>query len=95
MPEVSSCRRKTQIVRLVAFGFAHTSYLSPISPIYLWRKTAMWRNFRFLNVTDAEESEVSPQVEQFQIYPHNRGGEILNFSTYDMCVMCKIDALLL
>ena len=55
----------------------------------------MWRNFRFLNVTDVEESEVSPQVEQFQIYPHNRSGEILNFSTYDMCVMCKIDALLL
>ena len=55
-------------------------------------KSVMWRNFRFLNMTDVEKFEVSPQVEQFQIYPH---GEILNFSTYGMCVMCKIDAVLL
>ena len=60
----------------------------------------MWRNFRFLNVTDVEKSEVSPHVEQFQIYPHDRGGEFLNFSIYGMCVMwrmypCKIDAVLL
>ena len=58
-------------------------------------KSVMWRNFRFLNVTNVEKSEVSPQVEQIQIYPHDRGGEILNFSTYGMCVMCKIDAVLL
>ena len=58
-------------------------------------KSVMWRNFRFLNVTNVEKSEVSPQVEQFQIYPHDRGGEILNFSTYGMCVMRKIDAVLL
>ena len=58
-------------------------------------KFAMWRYFRFLNVTDMEKSEVSPHVEQFQIYPHDRGGEILNFSTYGMCVMSKIDAVLL
>ena len=58
-------------------------------------KSVMWRNFRFLNVTNVEKSEVSPQVEQFQIYPHDRGGEILNFSTYGMCVMSKIDAVLL
>ena len=51
----------------------------------------MWRNFRFLNVTNVEKSEVSPQVEQLQIYPHDRGGEILNFSTYGMCVICKVD----
>ena len=58
-------------------------------------KSVMWRNFRFLNMTDVEKFEVSPQVEQFQIYPHDRGGEILNFSTYGMCVMSKIDAVLL
>ena len=55
----------------------------------------MWRNFRFLNVTGVEKSEVSLHVEHFQIDPHDRGGEILNFSKYGMCVMSKIDAVLL
>ena len=54
-----------------------------------------------------EKSEVSPHVEQFQIYRLDRGGEIYYFSTY-MCVInftyvdtfstydiCKIDAVLM
>ena len=62
----------------------------------------MWRNFRFLNMTDVEKSEVSPHVEHFQMYPHDRGVEISNLSTYVMCVMwrmsphkCKIYSVLL
>ena len=57
---------------------------------YLETKSVMWRNFRFLNMTDVEKSEVSPHVEHFQIYPHDRGVEISNLSTYVMCVMWRM-----
>ena len=39
-------------------------------------KFVMWRNFRFLNVTDMEKSEVSPHMEKFPISPHHRCGQI-------------------
>ena len=38
-------------------------------------------------MTDMEISKISPHVEQFQISPHNRCGEISNFSTFGMCQM--------
>ena len=41
----------------------HTWYLSWISRIYPWRKIVMWRNFRFLCMTDVEKSKFSPYVE--------------------------------
>ena len=41
-------------------------------------------------MTDVEKSEVSPHVEHFQIYPHDRGVEISNLSTYVMCVMWRM-----
>ena len=28
----------------------------------------MWRNFRFQYMTDVEKSEISPRVEEFQIF---------------------------
>ena len=28
----------------------------------------MWRNFRFIHMTDVEKSEISPRVEEFQIF---------------------------
>ena len=61
-------------------------YLIFVTNISVENKSVMWRNFRFLNVTD----EVSPHVEQFQIYPHDRGGEIFNFSSYGICLMWRI-----
>ena len=39
----------------------------------------MWRNFKFLNVTDVEESQVSSHVAKFQIVytrESNFGGEL-------------------
>ena len=30
-------------------------------------KSVMWRNFRFLNVTNVEKSEVSPHVKQYEV----------------------------
>ena len=38
-------------------------------------KFVMWRNFRFLNVTDVDKSEVSPHAEQFQISLHDKGNQ--------------------
>ena len=32
------------------------------------KKSVMWRNFKFLYMTDVEKSEISPHVEEFQIY---------------------------
>ena len=31
-------------------------------------KLVMWRNFRFQYMTDVEKSEISPRVEEFQIF---------------------------
>ena len=43
--------------------------MSPISPIYRWRKKfIMWRNFKFKYMTDVEISEISPHVEEFYIF---------------------------
>ena len=43
-----------------------TSYLSHISHIWdMWRKIVMWRNFRFLCITDVWKSEISLHVKNF------------------------------
>ena len=39
-------------------------------------KCVMWRNLRFICMTDVEKSDISPHVEQFHISPHGRCGEI-------------------
>ena len=39
-------------------------------------------NFTFLHMTDVEKSEISPHVEWFQIYSHDRCGEIYNLLHY-------------
>ena len=57
---------------------AHTSYLSPIPPIYIYiyiggEKSVMWRNFRIQYMTDVEKSKISPHVEEFE-----------NFNTRDV-----------
>ena len=40
------------------------------------KKIIMWRNFRFLCMTNVEISEIFPHGGQFQISPHDRCGEI-------------------
>ena len=50
----------------------------------------MWRNFKFICMTDVEKSDISTHVELFQISPHERSGEIWNFSTSGMCMMWRM-----
>ena len=71
------------ISRGIVLGiFWGSPYLIFVTNISVENKSVMWRNFRFLNMTDVEKSEVSPHVEHFQIYLHDRGVEISNLSTY-------------
>ena len=60
-------------LRLLKIGpriLYHTSYLSPMSPIYRWRKNRscgeISRFFKYM--TDVEKFEISPHVEEFQIF---------------------------
>ena len=50
----------------------------------------MWRNFRFQYKTDVEKSEISPHVEEFQIFHTTDVGKseillIWRNSTHDRC----------
>ena len=56
-----------KLLKRELFSRCHTSYLSPIPPIYLWRKICYMEKIQISNVTDVEKSEVSPHVEKFQI----------------------------
>ena len=52
-------------------------------------KSVMWRNFKFLYLTDVEITEISPHVESFESSPHDICGAIWNILHYQQ-IMCTI-----
>ena len=76
-------QRQGQKYERETFTHPHTSYLSPISPIYSWwKKLVMWRNFRFQYTTDVEKSEILLDLVEFQNSTHDRCEEIWNLSCF-------------
>ena len=67
-----------------------SSYLSRIPQIiFVEKKYVMWRNLKFLSITDVQISKISPHMEKFQMSPHDTCGKNLKFSTSGMCLMQK------
>ena len=79
-PTFSKCLRHLELFRkFIRFGKQRLPLLIPdiCYQYHLWGKQlVMWRNFRFQYMTDVEKSEISPHVEEFPIFPHNRCEEI-------------------
>ena len=66
-----------------------TWYLLQISQIiFVEEKSVMWRNLKFLYITDVKISQISPHMEKFQMSPHDRSGKIWN-SPHLACVWCR------
>ena len=61
-------------------------------------KKFMWRNFKFQYMTDVKKPEISPNMDNFQISPHDIFGDILNLAKFggiqnictSPCFCCKI-----
>ena len=53
-------------------------YLIFFTDMSVEKKCVMWRNFRFLCMTDVENSEISPHVEYFK-FLHMKDVKKLNF----------------
>ena len=56
--------------------YTYLKFVTDPTDISVEKKFVIWRIFRFLCMTDLENSEISPHVEYFQISPHDRCGEI-------------------